>query len=205
MGQIPELVSQFYVSNIYTQINYNNEIVRVTPLEYNGLFKYLSNCNDGVKGYIPTKETRERIGEAVRKRYNNPSVRMAQSVRFRGVNNPMYGKSLSEEHRKKLSLSHLGKTRTPHTEETKRKISIANIGIKKPHVGVPRSTECREKISMALNKPVLQFTKGGEFVCEYPSGKAAAFETGTAQQNISRCCLGKSKTANGFIWKFKNL
>ena len=52
MGQMPELVSQFYVSNIYTQINYNNEIVRVTPLEYNGLFKYLSNCNDGVKGYI---------------------------------------------------------------------------------------------------------------------------------------------------------
>ena len=38
MGQMPELVSQFYVSSLYTQINYNNEIVRVTPLEYNGLF-----------------------------------------------------------------------------------------------------------------------------------------------------------------------
>jgi len=52
MGQMPELVSQFYVSNLYTQINYNNEIVRVTPLEYNGLFKYLSNFKEGVKGYI---------------------------------------------------------------------------------------------------------------------------------------------------------
>ena len=52
MGQMPELVSQFYVSNLYTQINYNNEIIRVTPLEYNGLFKYLSNQKDGVKGYI---------------------------------------------------------------------------------------------------------------------------------------------------------
>ena len=52
MGQMPELVSQFYVSNLYTQINYNNEIVRVTPLEYNGLFKYLSNYKAGVKGYI---------------------------------------------------------------------------------------------------------------------------------------------------------
>lgn len=52
MGQMPELVSQFYVSNLYTQINYNNEIIRVTPLEYNGLFKYLSNYKDGVKGYI---------------------------------------------------------------------------------------------------------------------------------------------------------
>ena len=32
MGQMKELVSQFYVSDQYTQINYNNEILRVTPL-----------------------------------------------------------------------------------------------------------------------------------------------------------------------------
>ena len=52
MGQMPELVSQFYVSDLYTQINYNDTIIRVTPLEYNGFFKYLSNKDDGVKGYI---------------------------------------------------------------------------------------------------------------------------------------------------------
>ncbi len=52
MGQMPELVSQFYVSDLYTQINYNNTILRVTPLEYNGFFKYLANKKDGVKGYI---------------------------------------------------------------------------------------------------------------------------------------------------------
>lgn len=52
MGQLPELVSQFYVSNLYTQINYNNNIARVTPLEYSGFIKYLTNRKDGVKGYI---------------------------------------------------------------------------------------------------------------------------------------------------------
>lgn len=52
MGQMPELVSQFYVSDLYTQINYNDTIIRVTPLEYNGFFKYLSNKDEGVKGYI---------------------------------------------------------------------------------------------------------------------------------------------------------
>ena len=52
MGQMPELVSQFYVSNLYTQINYNDKIVRVTPLEYNGIFKYFSNHKEGIKGYI---------------------------------------------------------------------------------------------------------------------------------------------------------
>ena len=52
MGQMPELVSQFYVSDLYTQINYKDSIVRVTPLEYNGFFKYMKNHEEGVIGYI---------------------------------------------------------------------------------------------------------------------------------------------------------
>lgn len=52
MGQMSDLVSQFYVSDLYTQINYNNEIVRVTPLEYSDMIKYFTNRREGVKGYI---------------------------------------------------------------------------------------------------------------------------------------------------------
>lgn len=52
MGAMTDLVSQFYVSNLYTQINYNDEILRVTPLEYASIIKYLTNRDEGVKGYI---------------------------------------------------------------------------------------------------------------------------------------------------------
>lgn len=52
MGQMPEMVSQYYVSDLYTQINYNDNIVRVTPLEYNGLFKFFKNHKTGVTGFI---------------------------------------------------------------------------------------------------------------------------------------------------------
>ncbi|MCM1371360.1 MAG: CvpA family protein [Clostridium sp.] len=52
MGQMTDLVSQFEVSDLYTQINYNNDIVRVTPLEYAGLIKYIANHTYGVPGYI---------------------------------------------------------------------------------------------------------------------------------------------------------
>ena len=52
MGQMPELVSQFTVSNLYTQINYNNDILRVTPLEYASVIKWFTNRSEGVKGYI---------------------------------------------------------------------------------------------------------------------------------------------------------
>lgn len=52
MGQMSELVSQFSVSNQYKQINYNDSIVRVTPLEYASAYKWFSNRDEGVKGYI---------------------------------------------------------------------------------------------------------------------------------------------------------
>ncbi len=51
VGQIPELVSQFTVSDEYSLINYQNKIVRATPLEYDGFFKYLAN-KQGTAGYI---------------------------------------------------------------------------------------------------------------------------------------------------------
>ena len=61
MGQIPELISQFDVSSLYTQINYQGRLVRVTPLNYNGLFKWLNNRSSGIPGYIVVDST---TGEA---------------------------------------------------------------------------------------------------------------------------------------------
>ena len=52
MGSISELVSQFDVSSLYTQINYNDEIVRVTPLDYSSVIKYFTNRGDGIPGYV---------------------------------------------------------------------------------------------------------------------------------------------------------
>ena len=57
MGQMSDLVSQYDVSNIYTQINYNNKIIRVTPLEYASPIKWLTNRKEGVKGYITVDST----------------------------------------------------------------------------------------------------------------------------------------------------
>ncbi len=52
MGGISELVSQYNVSDLYTQINYKSSIVRVTPLEYADWIKWLTNRKNGIVGYI---------------------------------------------------------------------------------------------------------------------------------------------------------
>ena len=62
-----------------------------------------------------------------------------------------------------------------------------------------------EKSSEVTSKPVLQYTKSGQFVAEYQSLKEAERKTGIRSSHISGCCLGKKwyKSAGNYIWKFK--
>ncbi len=52
MGELSDMVSQFSVMDNYTQINYKGRPVRVTPLEYADIFKWLSNVKEGIPGYL---------------------------------------------------------------------------------------------------------------------------------------------------------
>ena len=52
IGDVVELVSQFNVSDYYSQINYNGEPYRVSPLEYAGILKWLSNKDEGIPYYV---------------------------------------------------------------------------------------------------------------------------------------------------------
>lgn len=57
MGQMSDLVSQFNVSDEYTQISYKNSVYRVTPLEYAGFIKWWANREDGIPAYITVDST----------------------------------------------------------------------------------------------------------------------------------------------------
>ena len=52
MGSLVDMVSQFEVADDYTQINYNNVPVRVTPLVYASPIKWLTNQKNGIPAYI---------------------------------------------------------------------------------------------------------------------------------------------------------
>lgn len=51
MGSIPEYVSQFEISPLYSQINYQSAPVRVSPLGYADLFKWFTNREAGIPAY----------------------------------------------------------------------------------------------------------------------------------------------------------
>lgn len=150
-------------------------------------------------------ETRERMREAHRtpeyrelarrvneKRWSDPAAREKMSQRFKGENNPMYGKTISEEHRAKLrenavpppppgfgAENHFyGKH---HSEETKKLISTANRG----------ENNGRAKRVCCLETGVV-----------YGSVRDAFRATGVHFSSIAKTCNGVLSSAGGYHWQF---
>ena len=50
--------------------------------------------------------------------------------------------------------------------------------------------------------PILQLTKDGTFVKEWPSAYEAERQLGIAQSSICNCLKGRYKSAGGFVWRY---
>ena len=72
MGSMVDMVSQFEVSNLYSQINYNGKPVRVTPLIYASPIKWLTNQADGIPAYIMIDMTTQ----------DTELVKLEESIRY---------------------------------------------------------------------------------------------------------------------------
>lgn len=160
-------------------------------------------------------EYRQRMSDAHKGKVLPPEQRQKMSDAHKGRPAHNKGVPCSEETKEKLSriMKELGnKPPSPkgrkQTEEAKRKIGEAHKGFN-PFSVTPLSEEGRERIReknrRVFSKPVLQFTKDGEFVAEYPSATEAANHLGIkrGQSNISHCVRGVISSAYGYVWKLK--
>ena len=101
-------------------------------------------------------------------------------------------KHFTEEHKKKISEAMKGKK---FTEEHRKKISEAQKGLqageKNPKYG--------------KGKPVLMFTKDGQFIRKFNCVADANEYLGKDRRdkNISMCARCEIKTAYGYIWKYE--
>lgn len=59
MGVMAELVSQFEIDENYAQINIDGKPVRVSPLRYSGIIKYLQNYKNGIPNYVRVDMTKQ--------------------------------------------------------------------------------------------------------------------------------------------------
>lgn len=68
-------------------------------------------------------------------------------------------------------------------------------------LGRKLSEETKKKLSKINARPVIQLSKGGDVINEFPSASVAKCITGIS--HIDDCASGKRKSAGGFYWKWK--
>ena len=51
--------------------------------------------------------------------------------------------------------------------------------------------------------PILQFSKNGTLIKEWPSAKEAERQLGIPQSHICACLKGRLKSTGGFVWRYK--
>ena len=100
--------------------------------------------------------------------------------------------------------SEYGSGHYKRSEELKRKLSEAHTGEKHHMFGKHFSEEHRKHLSEAKGiNGIIQFSKDGEFIAEYPSIMEASRQTGCNNSHISSCCKGERKSCGGYIWKYR--
>lgn len=140
-------------------------------------------------GHIVTQKTRELISQRLK------------------------GHIVSEETKRNISKAKKESTYVP-SEETRKLLSSKRKGVKftKEHKekiskalkGRVFTKETIEKIKEKLTHSILQFNKENILISEYKNINEASKASNTTVSNIYKCLCGKNKTANGYIWKYKN-
>ena len=89
-----------------------------------------------------------------------------------------------------------------HRDEDKTNNSVQNLEWCNRKYNINYGTHM-QRVSEKLSKPVLQYSKDGEFVKEWKSAMYIQRNFGYNHSFISACCRGERNSAYGFIWKYK--
>jgi hypothetical protein len=184
----------------------------------------ISDGGEGTSGWIPSEETRQKIGEANKhtpkasgekhgmfgKKHTAESLaKMSASQNKRDyTNHPMLGKHHTNEAKAKVSLARkgkcvgkdnpfYGKTHSPEVLEKMRSV----------HIGRKASEQTRKNMSIAalasaptnkLSKPVLCLTNG----MKYYGLNDASKQLNLHRQTIRMVCNGKLKQTGGYVFQW---
>ena len=143
-----------------------------------------------------------------------------------GKKHPFYGKNLTEQQRKNISEKLINRVFTDEwksklsiaasnrkvSDDTRKKMSESRIGEKNHFYGKTHTQKTLDKITASQeknpdyfksNRPVVQMDKKLNIIKEWQSIKVASLETNTNKVGIIKCCDGKQKTCENFIWRYK--
>ena len=118
---------------------------------------------------------------------------------------------ISEETRKKMRIAQTGKKMSPEAIE---KTRLFNLGRKKSRESVEKQRRAMkgkklskkhiEKRTKEQTIPIIQMDLDGNFIKEWESAISVTKELNFDRSHITKCCKNKLKTFKKFKWKYKN-
>lgn len=140
--------------------------------------KYGYNIESGGHVNCVSDETKKKISEATKKAMQRPEIKRKMSIAQRNRISPLKGRKLSDEHKEKLRISHIGKGIGKRTEKQKENMR--------------KNNKRKKKILCVETKEVFE------------SINEAGRQTGIDYRNIHRSC-NNGKFAGGYHWKYYKL
>lgn len=111
------------------------------------------------------------------------------------------GRKLTKEQIEKMRLSNLGRKAS---EETKEKMSKAMTGRIMNDEWKKRISESHKGDKNPSAKPIVQLDSNYKLIKEFSCAVYAENELNIFVSNINAVCLGKGKSAGGYVFMFKN-
>lgn len=166
---------------------------------YNAILKYGWNNFEHIILCKTNKDKALLLEKTLIRHYKNKNI--SYNITDGGEDSipSMLGRHHTEEAKKKISDA--GKR--PCSEETKRKIGLANKGSNNGMYGKTISDYARRRITERFSKPVLQLDLNNNIINKFSSASEAERHLGGKGSHIGCCCLEKRKTAYGYKWKYE--
>lgn len=191
--------------------NNNVENLEWCTHQYNNTYgTRIERVTKANKGLKRSKEIRQRFSETQKKYYStHPETKTSISRNLKKYyeDHPNVRDEISERMKTRYNINGV---REKMSERAKRYYednpnAKHNISIRmKEWMAQPENILKLREASRKRWIPIVQLDKNGMFVKEWESATIAARELGKHTQTINTCCKGKTKTAYGFIWKYKS-